>query len=86
MKRYREVFDEVSEAVKSDFAPLVVIRHHDGTTLFLTHAYPRRYQRPEATFIAVQTEHHGLFIYNVEDLDGYSVAPMWESKDGSKQG
>jgi hypothetical protein len=76
---FREIYQAVEAEARAEFVRLVeekgleplkrvTILHQDRSTLILTHAVARHYERGEHKFLAVQTEHHGFFFYDEADL------------------
>ena len=56
----------------------VFIKHHDGSTMHFTYS---SYKKVDDEWILISTEHHGFFVYHVEDLDCIKIKEFGKDDD-----
>ena len=65
-KAARKIADEIDKTLFiTDFRNMVEIMHEDGTHLKINHAC---YNDLDDEWLAIFSEHHGVFVYHKEDL------------------
>lgn len=71
-----EKYNKTLRATDSRFCGAVKISHGDGSVLFYEYAFARIFHDGGTTWVCVFTEHHGCYIYDLEDLNGYRQYKM----------
>lgn len=93
MKRVHVVAEGIDKTLRSDDKRMqhsVVILHEEGTTLFFRNAFIMQYHDPQhgdwgasehpGEWIMVFTEHHGFYVYPIDDLNWFQEFQTVNSK------